>query len=647
MRTYAPASAIDVLERLLDEPSLARGVVHHEVRPAIEARYGEWPALARPEAPGRAREARDRAAVHPPGRRDRGRARGRGRRGGDPHRVGQVAVLHGAGAPVAGGGSVGPRAVPVPHQGPRPGPGRGAVGARPRRRPRGLERRLRRRHARADPLGDPQGRAGRRDQPGHAPLGDPPPPHQVVPAVRAAAGHRHRRAPHVPRRVRQPRRQRAPAAAAAVRPLREPPRDRVLLGDDREPVRARRDARRAPRPDDRSQRRARRREAPAAGRSAGHRRVDRGAGLGADAGRALGAAVPPRRPPDRGLRAVPRVRRDHALEPARGAADGPRPALAPPRLPGGLPADRAALDRARAPRRRGPRGRQHQRPRAGRGHRGARRGGARRLPGLDRRDVAADGPRRAPGRRQHRDPRGVARARRPVRHPPPGVPAGQRAGGGAPRPRQPPRAARPPARGGVRAAVRAGRRVRSRAGGRAARLPGRGWPGPAGRRRSLVLELGELPGLGDLAPVGGARERRDHRHLARPAARAGRGRPVRRAGPRPRARDLHARVDPVPRGPARVGRAQGVRPQDRRRPLHVREPGRDPQAARRVRLGAGDRRLAGPRRGDGREPRDPVQEAQVHHRRERRLGPGRPPRDRAPDDGLLGDGRGRRRGLAA
>ena len=41
MRTYAPASAIDVLERLLDEPSLARGVLHHEVRPAIEARYGE------------------------------------------------------------------------------------------------------------------------------------------------------------------------------------------------------------------------------------------------------------------------------------------------------------------------------------------------------------------------------------------------------------------------------------------------------------------------------------------------------------------------------------------------------------------------------------------------------------------------------
>ena len=45
-----------------------------------------------------------------------------------------------------------------------------------------------------------------------------------------------------------------------------------------------------------------------------------------------------------------------------------------------------------------------------------------------------------------------------------------------------------------------------------------------------------------------------------------------------------------------------------------------------------DRRPAGPRRGDGRQPRDPVQEAQVRDRRERRLGSDRPPRARAPDD---------------
>jgi DEAD/DEAH box helicase domain-containing protein len=44
MRTYAPAGPATVLERLLEEPSLARGVVHHETIPAAEAVYGDWPA---------------------------------------------------------------------------------------------------------------------------------------------------------------------------------------------------------------------------------------------------------------------------------------------------------------------------------------------------------------------------------------------------------------------------------------------------------------------------------------------------------------------------------------------------------------------------------------------------------------------------
>jgi len=44
MRTYAPAETTVVLERLLDEPSLARGVVHHEVIPARSAQFGDWPA---------------------------------------------------------------------------------------------------------------------------------------------------------------------------------------------------------------------------------------------------------------------------------------------------------------------------------------------------------------------------------------------------------------------------------------------------------------------------------------------------------------------------------------------------------------------------------------------------------------------------
>ena len=37
MRTYAPASTESVLEQLLAEPSIARGVVHHAVIPPRDA----------------------------------------------------------------------------------------------------------------------------------------------------------------------------------------------------------------------------------------------------------------------------------------------------------------------------------------------------------------------------------------------------------------------------------------------------------------------------------------------------------------------------------------------------------------------------------------------------------------------------------
>src|SRR4029079_3336984 len=43
MRTYAPATTDAVLARLLEEPSLARGVVHHEVIPSREAAYADMP----------------------------------------------------------------------------------------------------------------------------------------------------------------------------------------------------------------------------------------------------------------------------------------------------------------------------------------------------------------------------------------------------------------------------------------------------------------------------------------------------------------------------------------------------------------------------------------------------------------------------
>ena len=43
MRTYAPAPVPEVLERILEEPSLARGVVHHAVLPAREADHVDAP----------------------------------------------------------------------------------------------------------------------------------------------------------------------------------------------------------------------------------------------------------------------------------------------------------------------------------------------------------------------------------------------------------------------------------------------------------------------------------------------------------------------------------------------------------------------------------------------------------------------------
>ena len=43
MRTYAPADATTVLDRLLAEPSIARGVVHHAVIPAREAVFAPMP----------------------------------------------------------------------------------------------------------------------------------------------------------------------------------------------------------------------------------------------------------------------------------------------------------------------------------------------------------------------------------------------------------------------------------------------------------------------------------------------------------------------------------------------------------------------------------------------------------------------------
>ncbi|MGK2850775.1 MAG: DEAD/DEAH box helicase [Candidatus Limnocylindrales bacterium] len=48
MRTYAPADAATVLARLLEEPSLARGIVHHAVIPPREATFAPMPSWLDP-----------------------------------------------------------------------------------------------------------------------------------------------------------------------------------------------------------------------------------------------------------------------------------------------------------------------------------------------------------------------------------------------------------------------------------------------------------------------------------------------------------------------------------------------------------------------------------------------------------------------
>ena len=259
---------------------MARGVVHHAVIPPREAVFAPMPDWLDPRIVDGAGRPRDRAAVHPPGRGHRGGPRRRGRRRRHADGVGQDAVLRAARPPGHRRRPVGTGALPVPDQGARPGPGdrvRRAVGGG-RAGHHHLD--LRRRHAGADPLQGPRCRAGRGDQPGHAPLGDPAPPHEVVPAVRAAQAHRHRRAAHVPRRVRRPRRERPAPPPPDLRPLRQPAGHRLLLGDDRESARAGHDADRARRPADRPQRRAGRRAPRPARRPAGHRAGQRRPRLG-------------------------------------------------------------------------------------------------------------------------------------------------------------------------------------------------------------------------------------------------------------------------------------------------------------------------------------------------------------------------------
>ena len=100
----------------------------------------------------------------------------------------------------------------------RPGAGAERGGGRRARRLH-----LRRRHAAGRAAGDPRARARRAHQPRHAARRDPAAPPAVGAALREPPLHRHRRAARLPRRLRQPPRQHAAAAAARLPALRVGP----------------------------------------------------------------------------------------------------------------------------------------------------------------------------------------------------------------------------------------------------------------------------------------------------------------------------------------------------------------------------------------------------------------------------------------
>ena len=363
-------------------------------------------------------------------------------------------------------------------------------------------------------------------------------------------------------RLRRPRRQRPPAAAPDLRPLRQQAGDRLLLGDDRQPGRAGDDAHRAAGPAHRPQRRPVRRAARPPRGPAGHPPGERRAGLGRDPRPALGAPVRAGRAADHRLRAVAGGRGDPAHRPARVAARAATARAARVRgyRGGYLPTERRAIER------------------------GLRDGEILGVVATNALELGVDIGRLdvsvlagypgsvaatwqqigRSGRRaghQRRGAGGVRRTRRPVRRSI--TPSSCSTG-------TPEEARLDPDNLHVLLAHL-----------RAATFelpfePGEVFgPGPVddllaflaeeghvrqAERRPLVLGQRELPGVGDLAAHRRTRERRDHRHDAGPAAGARRGGPVQRPGPRPRAGDLHPRVDPVLRGPPRMARAQGVRP---------------------------------------------------------------------------------------
>ncbi len=122
-------------------------------------------------------------------------------------------------------------ALPLPHQGARPGPGAKALGA-PASLP--APRDLRRRHAARGPSGPPAPLEPDPHQPGHGERRPAAPPPGLGRLHREPALDRRRRGAHLPRRLRLARRERVAAPAPRRAPI---PRRAALspgLGDDRQ-----------------------------------------------------------------------------------------------------------------------------------------------------------------------------------------------------------------------------------------------------------------------------------------------------------------------------------------------------------------------------------------------------------------------------
>ena len=208
-----------------------------------------------------------------------------------------------------------------------------------------------------------------------------------------------RRAAPLPRRLRQPRRERHPAAAAHLPLLRLRPDLHLLLGDDRQPAanwrehiiaragRAHRRQRRAARAEGRRRLQPAGRQ-PRAGHPRRRRRAPRATSRRACSSDGVQTIV---------FAPCARARRAAAALPARGAAPSTRPADTDAQVEGYrggyLPNERRAIERGLRERR-DPRRRRDQRARAGRRHRRPRCGGAHRLPRHARQRLAADRARR-------------------------------------------------------------------------------------------------------------------------------------------------------------------------------------------------------------------------------------------------------------